>query len=129
MEWSFSTKSSRSSHNLLSFKVNSDDDKSLKSSFDSLPGKEFMTMSNAQGLIEKKLSGIGGHHKSFQPPLGLNGSVASTMSPIVSPCNSVIGITELRKTSNILRVPTQMTIFYAGQVCVYDDISPEKVYP
>ncbi|OIW20756.1 hypothetical protein TanjilG_21978 [Lupinus angustifolius] len=38
--------------------------------------------------------------------------------------NSIVGSTEFRNSSTCPNA--QMTIFYAGSVCVYDDISPEK---
>ncbi|KAE9613831.1 putative transcription factor TIFY family [Lupinus albus] len=38
--------------------------------------------------------------------------------------NSIIGLTEFRNSSTSPNA--QLTIFYAGSVCVYDDISPEK---
>ncbi|CAL0312353.1 unnamed protein product [Lupinus luteus] len=37
---------------------------------------------------------------------------------------SIVGSTEFRNSSTSPKA--QMTIFYAGSVCVYDDISPEK---
>lgn len=33
-----------------------------------------------------------------------------------------------RNTPKIAGAPAQLTIFYNGSVCVYDNISPEKVY-
>lgn len=38
----------------------------------------------------------------------------------------VVGTTELGSTCKASGAPSQLTIFYAGSVCVYDDISPEK---
>lgn len=32
-----------------------------------------------------------------------------------------------RNNSKASNAPAQMTIFYGGKVCVFDDISPEKV--
>lgn len=32
-----------------------------------------------------------------------------------------------RDASKPSKAPTQLTIFYAGSVCVYDDVTPEKV--
>lgn len=52
--------------------------------------------------------------------------------PIISPVSvhpspsSIVGTTDLRNGSKSAGAPAQLTIFYAGSVCVYDDISPEK---
>ncbi|XP_024169953.1 protein TIFY 6B isoform X2 [Rosa chinensis] len=52
--------------------------------------------------------------------------------PILTPVSalpsksSVVGTTDLRNASNSSGVPAQLTIFYAGTVNVYHDISPEK---
>ncbi|XP_024018070.1 protein TIFY 6B isoform X1 [Morus notabilis] len=69
----------------------------------------------------------------------VNSAVPSTMKPqcfgglpIISsvpaiPSNSsIFGTADLRNISKSSGAPAQMTIFYAGSVSVYDDISPEK---
>ncbi|KAF7822208.1 protein TIFY 6B-like isoform X2 [Senna tora] len=40
--------------------------------------------------------------------------------------NNIVGTTDLRNSPKSSAKPTQLTIFYAGSVCVYEDISPEK---
>ncbi|EOY21399.1 Jasmonate-zim-domain protein 3, putative isoform 5, partial [Theobroma cacao] len=45
---------------------------------------------------------------------------------VVPPSSSIIGTTELRNAAKSSQAPSQLTIFYAGSVCVYDDVSPEK---
>ncbi|XP_074268670.1 protein TIFY 6A-like [Silene latifolia] len=45
----------------------------------------------------------------------------------VSPANGpVVGSTELRSSPSISTGPCQLTIFYNGSVCVYDNVSPDK---
>ncbi|KAI4347282.1 hypothetical protein L6164_008104 [Bauhinia variegata] len=39
---------------------------------------------------------------------------------------SIVGTTDLRNSSKSSGAPAQLTIFYAGSVSVYDDITPEK---
>ncbi|XP_057951429.1 protein TIFY 6B-like isoform X4 [Malania oleifera] len=53
---------------------------------------------------------------------------APTTAPVLSfPCSSsMIGTTNLRNESKTSGQPAQLTIFYAGSVNVYNDISPEK---
>ncbi|KAE8676146.1 hypothetical protein F3Y22_tig00111621pilonHSYRG00077 [Hibiscus syriacus] len=45
---------------------------------------------------------------------------------VVPPSSSVIGTTDLRNATKSFGAPSQLTVFYAGSVCVYDDVSPEK---
>ncbi|PON60714.1 Jasmonate-zim domain protein [Trema orientale] len=55
------------------------------------------------------------------------GGVPIISSVSVPPSSSsVVGTTDLRNAPKSLGAPAQLTIFYAGSVSVYDDISPEK---
>ncbi|KAL3512154.1 hypothetical protein ACH5RR_024871 [Cinchona calisaya] len=73
-------------------------------------------------------------HQSFISPAGRNliGSatpqpISTTISvPVFNSASPFVGTTELRNISKATGAPAQLTIFYAGSVCVYDDISPEK---
>ncbi|XP_027123145.2 protein TIFY 6B-like isoform X2 [Coffea arabica] len=73
-------------------------------------------------------------HQYFTSPAGQNliGSTtpqplpAPSSIPVVNSVSPLVGSTELRSTSKTSGAPAQLTIFYAGSVCVYDDISPEK---
>ncbi|KAF5934253.1 hypothetical protein HYC85_030424 [Camellia sinensis] len=51
--------------------------------------------------------------------------VISSVS-VVPTSTSVVGTTDLRNSSKPSGGPAQLTIFYAGSVCVYDNVSPEK---
>ncbi|KAK7314658.1 hypothetical protein VNO77_33185 [Canavalia gladiata] len=57
-------------------------------------------------------------------PLGSKSS--GTPVSVLPSIGSFVGSTDLRNCSKSSGTPTQLTIFYAGSVCVYDDISPEK---
>ncbi|CAA2987127.1 protein TIFY 6B-like isoform X2 [Olea europaea var. sylvestris] len=46
--------------------------------------------------------------------------------PAVPPSSSVMDATGLRSASKTSGVPAQLTIFYAGSVCVFDNVPPEK---
>ncbi|KAJ6977003.1 hypothetical protein NC653_029014 [Populus alba x Populus x berolinensis] len=58
-----------------------------------------------------------------KPPGGV--PVITPPSALPTP-SSIIGTTDLRDGSKSSGAPAQLTIFYAGSVCVYDDVSPEK---
>ncbi|KAF9671287.1 hypothetical protein SADUNF_Sadunf12G0031700 [Salix dunnii] len=76
--------------------------------------------------------------QSHFPPTGYNMLTNSIVSkplggvPVLTPPSalptpsSIIGTTDLRDGAKSSGAPAQLTIFYAGSVCVYDDVSPEK---
>ncbi|KAI3464183.1 hypothetical protein Pfo_020846 [Paulownia fortunei] len=69
-------------------------------------------------------------HQSFVAAAGQNlmGSVSpQPLAVLAMPSSSpVVGTTDLRNASKISGAPAQLTIFYNGSVCVFDNISPEK---
>ncbi|XP_030460076.2 protein TIFY 6B-like isoform X1 [Syzygium oleosum] len=58
-----------------------------------------------------------------QPVGGVLGLPPVSLLPSTS---STVGYTDYRRASKHPEMPAQMTIFYAGSVNVYDDVSPEK---
>lgn len=58
-------------------------------------------------------------------PLGGVPIMAPPISVLPAP-SPVVGTTDIRSSSKPLGSHAQLTIFYAGSVCVYDDVSPEK---
>ncbi|KAL0335821.1 UNVERIFIED_CONTAM: protein TIFY 6B [Sesamum radiatum] len=59
-------------------------------------------------------------------PLG--GVLTSNHVPAMPSSSPVVGTTDLRNASKSSGAPAQLTIFYNGSVCVYDNISPDKPY-
>lgn len=57
-------------------------------------------------------------------PLGSKSS--GTPLSVLPSIGSIVGSTDLRNSSNSSAMASQLTIFYAGSVCVYNDITPEK---
>ncbi|CAN0902233.1 Protein TIFY 6B [Linum grandiflorum] len=68
-------------------------------------------------------SGYYGNSISIQQ---LRGVPVAARVPVVPATSSIIGTTELRNSPKLSGSPAQLTIFYAGSVCVYDDVSPEQ---
>nr|GMD38866.1 protein TIFY 6B isoform X1 [Ipomoea batatas] len=83
-----------------------------------------------KNMVLEKLGGIHYAHSvqhSFISPSGQNqlGFVQNPVS-MVPASGAVVGTTELRNDSHASNAPAQLTIFYAGSVSVYSNISPEK---
>ncbi|CAI9780058.1 unnamed protein product [Fraxinus pennsylvanica] len=75
-------------------------------------------------------------HQSFISSAGQSLTHSTSLQPLAVPVtnpvpavpsnSSVVDTTGLRSTSKTSGAPAQLTIFYSGSVCVYDNISPEK---
>ncbi|KAJ8753740.1 hypothetical protein K2173_026416 [Erythroxylum novogranatense] len=84
-----------------------------------------ITISMSAPVLQSHL-GSSGHNVVGNPisaqPLGAVPVV--TPVSVLSPTNSIVGTTDLSSKASVNAA--QLTIFYGGSVCVYDDISPEK---
>ncbi|KAH6815839.1 hypothetical protein C2S53_005613 [Perilla frutescens var. hirtella] len=63
-------------------------------------------------------------HQPFVAPLA--GVPMANPVQAVPSSSPIVGTTDIRNSSKISNGPAQLTIFYNGSVCVYDNISPEK---
>nr|GMD35621.1 protein TIFY 6B isoform X1 [Ipomoea batatas] len=84
-----------------------------------------------KNMVLEKLGGIHYAHSvqhSFISPSGQNQQLGFVQNPVsvVPASGAVVGTTELRNDSHASNAPAQLTIFYAGSVSVYSNISPEK---
>ncbi|XP_062027395.1 protein TIFY 6B isoform X4 [Rosa rugosa] len=125
MQWSFSNKVSALPQ-FLSFTA-PQEEMSRKGVHDT---SSFMTISTADAFESSRKSSSGVIQKNMvgstikpQPLAGV--PILTPVSALPSK-SSVVGTTDLRNASNSSGVPAQLTIFYAGTVNVYHDISPEK---
>ncbi|ONI09383.1 hypothetical protein PRUPE_5G235300 [Prunus persica] len=140
MQWSFSNKVSALPQ-FLSFKAPQEGG-SRKTVHDT---SAFMTISTADAFhfSQKPFSGViqqfdahSVHHSQDQRiPIGFSSTTKLQPLggvPVVAPVSllpsksSLVGTADLRNGSKSSGAPAQLTIFYAGSVNVYDDISPEK---
>ncbi|XP_019167475.1 PREDICTED: protein TIFY 6B isoform X6 [Ipomoea nil] len=71
-----------------------------------------------KNMVLEKLGGI--HYRQNQL-----GFVQNPVS-MVPASGAIVGTTELRNDSHASNGPAQLTIFYAGSVSVYSNVSPEK---
>ncbi|KFK39113.1 hypothetical protein AALP_AA3G202800 [Arabis alpina] len=113
-------------------------DSNRKTPYSSVQGVRMFPNSSHQEEtipVSMPMSGFQSHYasggKSFinniinsQPLAGVP-IMAPPISVLPAP-GSVVGTTDIRSSSKPSGSPAQLTIFYAGSVCVYDDISPEK---
>ncbi|CAA7051302.1 unnamed protein product [Microthlaspi erraticum] len=113
-------------------------DSNRKSPYSSAQGVRMFPNSNQQEeamAVSITMPGLQSHYgaggKSFisnninsQPLVGVP-IMAPPISILPAP-GSIVGTTDIRSSSKPSGSPAQLTIFYAGSVCVYDDISPEK---
>ncbi|XVF09427.1 hypothetical protein REPUB_Repub07fG0092000 [Reevesia pubescens] len=87
-----------------------------------------ITVSMSTPLLQSHLASTGlniiGNVVNPQPFAGV--PIMAPPVSVVPPSSSIIGTTDLRNATKSSGAPSQLTIFYAGSVCVYDDVSPEK---
>ncbi|MCD7452160.1 hypothetical protein HAX54_015272 [Datura stramonium] len=140
IQWSFSNK--LHPHEYISFKVqennNYNNNNKPKIGFESLASAGLMTITTTTEFVDiihqPRNTQIGAQYSSSQTAdliSTVNLNPAQITSPNISthhvPTGSgLVGTTELRGTPRTSPGPAQLTIFYAGSVCVYNNISPEK---
>ncbi|TMW95240.1 hypothetical protein EJD97_009189 [Solanum chilense] len=113
MHWSYSNKAHPQYH--LSFKGqeninNNNNNNKPKIGFESLASAGLVTITTTTKLVDTI-------HRPYTTQIGAHH---------VPTRNGVVGTTELRGAPRPSPGPAQLTMFYAGSVCVYDNISPEK---
>ncbi|KAL7240191.1 hypothetical protein ACSBR2_005959 [Camellia fascicularis] len=127
VQWPLSNKVSALPH-FMSFKVAQDEMKPKVMS-DPLASSGFMSISTADAFdtTRKHRSGETQNFAGATMKQQLLGGIPVTAPhPMLSSLGSVAGTTEPWFNSKSSEAPPQLTIFYAGTVNVYNDISPEK---
>lgn len=136
MQWSFSNKGG-SAPQFLSFEASKEE--KPKTGFEALASTGLVTITTTEtvdsgmnpysNIMQKNmvLEKQGGtHYKSLIGPTSPQPISVAPPAPAKNRTCPVVGTTELGSTCKASGAPSQLTIFYAGSVCVYDDISPEK---
>ncbi|CAN4086594.1 unnamed protein product [Withania somnifera] len=125
MQWSFSNNISAHPQ-YLSFKSAQEDKPRI--GFDSLASTGLVTITTTEAVDSSHRTYSGVTQNMITTVNQLPDAGVSVASPIsAGPTGSaVVGTTDLRGAPNTPPGPAQLTIFYAGSVCVYDNISPEK---
>ncbi|XP_031271729.1 protein TIFY 6B-like isoform X3 [Pistacia vera] len=153
IQWSFSNKASALPH-FMSFKV-VQDDKAKKVVSDPLMPTGFMPISAADAYdpsqkrstaeiqtfpVSNQGISVSVNNPFFKNHFGTNGQslvgantkpqvlggIPIATSHSILPTAGSVGFTEPWNGVKTDGAPAQMTIFYAGSVCVYDDITPDK---
>ncbi|XP_010687230.1 protein TIFY 6B isoform X2 [Beta vulgaris subsp. vulgaris] len=80
------------------------------------------------GPVALSSSVLPSHMASNAPNVGNSalGGTSAVSADSVPPRNCFVGSTDLKSSPSISSGPCQLTIFYNGSVCVYDNVSPEK---
>ncbi|CAL0322275.1 unnamed protein product [Lupinus luteus] len=78
-------------------------------------------------VLQSSLTNTGSKmiNSAIKPQPIASKSSATPVSALPS-IGCIVGSTDLRNSSKSPVTPAQLTIFYGGSVCVYDDVSPEK---
>ncbi|KAA8529021.1 hypothetical protein F0562_033491 [Nyssa sinensis] len=121
--WPMSNKVSALPH-FMSFKT-AQEDKTAKIMSDPL-ASGFMALSTADAFDHAHKCSFGEIQVLPLKQQLLGGIPVTTSHPALPSLGSVAGINEPWFNSKSSAAPAQLTIFYAGTVHVYDDISPEK---
>lgn len=109
MQWTFSNKAQPQYH--LSFKGQENNNNNKpKIGFESLASAGLVTITTTTDIVDTI-------HRPYSTQIGAHH---------VPTRNGVAGTTELRGAPRTSPGPAQLTMLYAGSVCVYDNISPDK---
>ncbi|KAG2708339.1 hypothetical protein I3760_05G187600 [Carya illinoinensis] len=127
VQWQFSNKGSALSH-LMSFKI-AQEDKTKKIVSDPLISSGFMNISTADAFDTSKKRSMGEIQNlvgtTVQQPL-LGGIPVTAPHTVIPTISCIAGTAEPWTGVKASGSPAQLTLFYAGAVHVYDDITPEK---
>ncbi|KAF5450347.1 hypothetical protein F2P56_030706 [Juglans regia] len=127
VQWKFSNKVSALSH-LMSFKI-AQEDKTKKIVSDPLISSGFMNISTADAFDTSKKRSMGEIQNlvgtTVKQPL-LGGIPVTAPHTIIPTISCLAGTAEPWTGVKASGSPAQLTLFYAGAVHVYDDITPEK---